>query len=73
MSRTRKDCAPKYEQSPKYNDYWPWWMSEPHWWRNMMKTRRRRAELRRTLHMAMVADVDDVVWPCDVKPHVYYW
>lgn len=73
MSRTRKDCAPKYETAPRWNDYWQWWKSEPKWWRKMYKHRPRRRELRHALHEAVNGDVDAVVWPQDVKPWLWFY
>ena len=73
MSRTRKDAAPKYETAPRWNQWWPWWKSEPKWWRHVFKHKKRRAELRRALHEAVNGDVDGTVFPLDKKPWRYFF
>lgn len=73
MSRTRKDAAPKYVTAPRWNQSWPWWKSEPKWWRRLKKHKPRRCERRRAIFTALNGDAEAVTWPLDKKPWAYFW
>ena len=51
-----------------------WIMNEPSHWHRQYSTKPRRA--RERLCYAQLRkgyDADDMVWPCNDKPHIYYW
>ena len=51
-----------------------WMQKEPKWWRREFKHKRRRAELRRKRDQLRCGyDPEDMVWPLDSKPWIYYW
>jgi hypothetical protein len=70
MSNTFKDEAPKYQKAPRWNDWWPWYKSEPKWWRKLFKHKARRAELKRAM---LTDDHDGQVYPLDKKPWRNFW
>jgi hypothetical protein len=51
---------------------WRWLSSEPKAWRREMKHAKRRASTRRCAHDIM-AGAEEVLWPLDNKPWIYYW
>ena len=52
------------------NDNWS--RNEPKEWRRTYKHKKRRAEAKRCRERVMQGD-EDVVWPLDSKPWIYYW
>lgn len=55
-----------------YNRMWSY--REPKWWRKLMKHRKRRASLSSSLaRLKKGSDPEDMVWPLDSKPWIYYW
>lgn len=68
MSRTKhhnKKVRPKL----CYN----WLSNEPKSWRHLNKHKKRRAEVRMLERLAVSVDTEELIWPLDVKPWVYYW
>jgi len=52
--------------------YWLW--TEPKSWRTMMKHKKRRSEWRMLKSKIYKgADMDDLTYPLDIKPWIYYW
>lgn len=62
-------------------DYWPgfwggiWLGNWPRYWDILHHTRPRRRAERAMEHKVIegIADLDDLTWPLDKKPHQYYW
>jgi len=49
-----------------------WSRIEPKWWRKAMKHRKRRAKLREALHKELNSE-EDVLYPLDKKPWIYFY
>ena len=60
----------RHRQQP--SRYWHWLWSEPKEWRRMMKHKKRRQSCRQCAHAVMVGH-EDVLWPLDRKPWIYYY
>ena len=75
MSRTYHHSIRNFKKF-KPNTFIAWyhngWISnEPKWWRKMTKHKKRRAEWRNLKENTK--DWDDVAYPLDSKPWIYYW
>ena len=56
------------------DEWWGWLNQEPKYWRRLMKHKKRRAEWRHKRAQIMNgADLDDMVYPKDRQPWIYYW
>lgn len=72
MSRTRHHGAKNKEKL--FGDNWQWYQQEPKEWRKIYKHRKRRAEWRRCVNKLFNGyDADNMVYPLDSKPWIYYW
>jgi hypothetical protein len=48
--------------------------NEPKWWRRYFKHRKRRAQTRNKCRQIMKGhDPENMVWPRDKQPWIYYW
>ena len=56
----------------KFGDNWRWMWSEPKEWRKYKKHRVRRREVANKLNEVMRGN-EDVIFPLDKKPWIYYW
>ena len=55
---------------------WPNWKhwKEPKWWRKMFKHRKRRQEWRGCMNkIRKGTDLEDMTYPKDKKPWIYFW
>jgi hypothetical protein len=73
MSRTQHHTR-QYRMDPASPIYHNWYNKEPKWHRKLFKHRARRAEWRRvSAKIAHGADMDNIVYPMDSRPWIYYW
>jgi hypothetical protein len=57
-----------------WNTYKSMMSSNPAWWDRMHHTRPWRAKSDRVTRMVMKGyDPDELAWPVNHKPHIYYW
>lgn len=51
------------------------WMTTPSEWTHQMMTKPKRAQVRALVRKIKTdnCDQDDVAWPLNRKPHIYYW
>ena len=70
MSRTRHHGDKQKER--EYGDLWHWCKNEPKWWRKHYKHKKRRSALRQCIDSVKKGD-EDVLFPLDSKPWIYYW
>lgn len=56
-------------------DDWFYWLRNPSWYNHDYSTVPRRVEERRLQRGIIKGEfnVDEIVWPLDHKPHVWYW
>lgn len=53
--------------------YW-WYKQEPKWWRKLYKHKKRRAEWKKCLQRQKNGtEWDDIAYPKDKQPWIYYW
>jgi hypothetical protein len=56
------------------DEWWGWLKREPKEWRRLYKHKKRRAEWRhKQAQIKKGADLDDMVYPKDRQPWIYYW
>ena len=55
-----------------YGDNWFWMRSEPKAWRKQYKHKPRRAAVRQCVNLIFKGE-EDIIWPLDKKPWIYYW
>lgn len=73
--------VPRWPDRDPNIDYWPsiWgWIWTGNWpaaWDIIQHTRPRRAAEKRLENKIIrgVIDVEDIAWPLEKKPHIYYW
>lgn len=70
MSRTKHHGYNNKKR--EYGDNWHWMKQEPKAWRKEFKHKPRRAELKDKLNKFKNGE-EDIVWPLDKKPWIYYW
>ena len=70
MSRTRHHGYKAKERN--FDEVRNTFGNEPKWWRKHFKHKKRRSELRQCLD-AVEKGNDDVLFPLDKKPWIYYW
>jgi hypothetical protein len=46
---------------------------EKKWWRKLMKHKKRRTSLRKALYKQLTNLEEDVIFPLDKKPWIFYW
>lgn len=51
---------------------WLWYQQEPKEWRRLQKHKKRRSATREAMHEVKKGN-EDVLFPLDTKPWVYYW
>ena len=57
-----------------FGDEWNWNANEPKYWRRLYKHKKRRAEWRhKQAQIKNGADLDNMVYPKDRQPWIYYW
>ena len=57
-----------------YGDLWHWCRNEPKWWRKAFKHKKRRAAWKKCEQKIRTGtDLDDMVYPLDSRPWIYYW
>jgi hypothetical protein len=56
----------------RFGDLWWWYQQEPKWWRKLYKHAIRRAQTRQCVHRVLRGE-DEILWPLDKRPWVYYW
>jgi hypothetical protein len=62
------------KRDPDMLQFYKWFSREPKWHRRLFKHRKRRAEWSRLrAKIAHGADLDNVVYPMDKRPWIYYW
>jgi hypothetical protein len=71
MARTWHHTPFKHRKFKYEFERWTWLWNEPKEWRTIMKHRRRRAVVRHLLGSRK--DWDNIAWPLDTKPRIYYW
>jgi len=63
----------KYSRHSKM-DYWRWLCSEPRWWRTLHKHKPRRSATKELINKIYKGyDIEDLAYPLDKKPWIYYW
>lgn len=61
-----------YKKQEWYPHHWRW--KEPKWWRKLYKHRVRRREWQQCYSKIKKGyDLEDMVYPLDTKPWMYYW
>jgi hypothetical protein len=73
MSRTTHHARP-YRHNPASPLHHNWYNNEPRWHRKLFKHRKRRAAWRSAYARVLKgADLDNMVYPMDTRPWIYYW
>lgn len=70
MSRT--DHHGDKQKQKKFGDNWHWFKNEPKSWRKLYKHKKRRSAVRQCVYDVM-AGSEEVFFPLDKKPWIYYW
>lgn len=55
-----------------YGENYSWWRQEPKLWRKLQKHKKRRTSCRKCQHEVMTGN-EDILWPLDKKPWIYYY
>ena len=73
-ARCNRNAGSHGYKKRKFGDDWRWYRDTPRWWRLVFMTRPKRREVKRLETKILKGeDAEELVWPVDKKPHLYYW
>ena len=70
MSRTRHHGDKQKKRT--FGDLWWWYKSEPKLWRKYQKHKKQRPATRQCISRVLRGE-EEVFFPLDKKPWIYYW
>lgn len=62
-----------YQFYTQWNKHYNWPKNEPKWWRKLYKHKKRRIKTKQLLNKQLKDVKEELVYPLDKKPWIYYW